>query len=69
MQISKDDAAAYLRNQGHETDVINGVVTIYVDEHTCIGLEGGKLLKRLKKALSGIGYDGSIGVKIKGGTE
>lgn len=66
MQISKKDAAAFLRNQGYEADVINGVVTVYIDEGTCIALQGGKLIKRLRKALSGIGYDASIGVRVKG---
>lgn len=65
MEISKEQAVKYLQNQGHEAALINGVVTVYIDEGMCIGLEAGKLLKRLRKALAGVGYTASLGVKIK----
>lgn len=66
MEISKESAAKYLRNVGYEAEVIKGVVTVYVSEDTCIGLECGKILRKVRRSLASAGYTGSVGVKIKG---
>lgn len=65
MEISKESAAKYLRNIGYEAEVVKGVVTVYVSEDACIGLECGKMLRKVRKCLASAGYTGSVGVTIK----
>ncbi len=66
MQISKEDAAKYLRNIGYKADVCRGVVTVYMDEGALITSKGGKILREVRKALQVIGYTASVGVRVDG---
>ena len=66
MQISKEDAAKYLRNIGYKADVCKGVVTVYMDEGTIISTTGSKVLREVRKTLQGIGYTASVGVRVDG---
>ncbi len=65
MQVNKEDAAKYLRNIGYEAEVINGVVTVLASEDEVIDGRAAKTLKKVKKALTAVGYDASYGVKVK----
>ncbi len=65
MEISKEYAAKYLRNTGYDADVVNGVVTVFIDESKVVDLQAGKILRKVRKALTAIGYSASYGVKVK----
>ena len=58
--ISKEDAAAYLRNQGLKAEVSNGVVVAYMPLQDSLKP---KAMERLRKMLAGIGYTASCGIK------
>lgn len=59
-EVSKEDAAAYLRNQGLKTEVSNGVVVAYMPLQDALKP---KAMEKLRKMLAGIGYTGSCGIK------
>ena len=59
-EVSKEDAAAYLRSQGLKADVSNGVVVAYMPLHDALKP---KAMDKLRKMLAGIGYVGSCGIK------
>ncbi len=65
MIISKDSAAKYLQNIGYEAEVVDGSVVVYISEDKVADLQAGKILKKVQKALAGIGYTASVGVKVK----
>lgn len=54
-EVSKEDAAAYLRNQGLKAEVSNGVVAAYTLKP--------KAMEKLRKMLAGIGYTASCSIK------
>ena len=58
--ISKEDAAAYLRNQGLKAEVSNVVVVAYMPLQDSLKP---KAMERLRKMLAGIGYTASCGIK------
>ena len=51
-EVSKEDAAAYLRNQGLKADVSNGVVVAYMP---LVDALKPKAMDKLRKMLAGIG--------------
>ncbi len=59
-EISKEDAAAYLRNQGLKAEVSNGVVVAYMPLQDALKP---KAMEKLRKMLAGIGYTASCGIK------
>lgn len=59
-EVSKEDAAAYLRNQGLKAEVSNGVVVAYLPLADSLKP---KAMEKLRKMLAGIGYTGSCGIK------
>lgn len=59
-EISKEDAAAYLRNQDLKAEVSNGVVVVYMPLQDALKP---KAMEKLRKMLAGIGYTGSCGIK------
>ena len=59
-EVSKEDAAAYLRNHGLKADVSNGVVVAYMPLADALKP---KAMDKLRKMLAGIGYTGSCGIK------
>lgn len=59
-EVSKEDAAAYLRNQGLKTEVSNGVVVAYMPLQDALKP---KAMEKLRKMLAGIGYTASCGIK------
>lgn len=59
-EVSKEDAAAYLRSQGLKADVSNGVVVAYMPLQDALKP---KAMDKLRKMLAGIGYTGSCGIK------
>ena len=59
-EVSKDDAAAYLRNHGLKADVSNGVVVAYMPLADALKP---KAMDKLRKMLAGIGYKASCGIK------
>ena len=65
-EVSKEDAAAYLRSQGIKADVSNGVVVAYMPLADALKP---KAMDRLRKMLAGIGYVGSCGIKPEGDDE
>lgn len=68
-KISKEDAAAYLRNIGKDAEVVNGVVVVYMPLEDALKP---RTMANLRKTLAGIGYTASCGIKpkeCKDGTE
>ena len=65
-EVSKEDAAAYLRNQGLKAEVSNGVVVVYMPLQDALKP---KAMDKLRKMLAGIGYTGSCGIKPEVGDE
>lgn len=61
-EISKEDAAAYLRSQGLKAEVSNGVVVAYMPLQDALKP---KAMDRLRKMLAGIGYTASCSIKPK----
>ena len=59
-EVSKEDAAAYLRNQGLKAEVSNGVVVAYMPLADALKP---KAMDKLRKMLAGIGYTASCGIK------
>ena len=59
-EVSKEDAAAYLRSQGLKADVSNGVVVAYMPLQDALKP---KAMDKLRNMLAGIGYVGSCGIK------
>lgn len=59
-EISKDDAAAYLRSQGLKAEVSNGVVVAYMPLADALKP---KAMEKLRKMLAWIGYTASCGIK------
>ena len=59
-EVSKEDAAAYLRNQGLKAEVSNGVVVAYMPLADALKP---KAMEKLRKMLAGIGYTASCGIK------
>ena len=59
-EVSKEDAAAYLRNQGLKAEVSNGVVVAYMPLQDALKP---KAMEKLRKMLAGIGYTASCGIK------
>ena len=59
-EVSKEDAAAYLRNHGLKADVSNGVVVAYM---TLADALKPKAMDKLRKMLAGIGYTSSCSIK------
>lgn len=59
-EISKENAAAYLRNQGLKAEVSNGVVVAYMPLQDALKP---KAMEKLRKMLAGIGYTASCGIK------
>ena len=59
-EVSKEDAAAYLRNHGLKADVSNGVVVAYM---TLADALKPKAMETLRKMLAGIGYTASCSIK------
>lgn len=59
-EVSKEDAAAYLRSQGLKADVSNGVVVAYMPLADALKP---KAMDKLRKMLAGIGYTASFGIK------
>ena len=59
-EISKEDAAAYLRSHGLKAEVSNGVVVAYMPLQDALKP---KAMEKLRKMLAGIGYTGSCGIK------
>lgn len=59
-EISKEDAVAYLRNQGLKAEVSNGVVVAYMPLADALKP---KAMDKLRKMLAGIGYIASCGIK------
>lgn len=59
-EVSKEDAAAYLRSQGLKADVSNGVVIAYMPLADALKP---KAMDKLRKMLVGIGYTASFGIK------
>lgn len=65
MIISKDSAAKYLQNIGYEAEVIDGSVVVCISEDKIADMQAGKIRRKVQKALAGIGYTASVGVKVK----
>ena len=61
-EVSKEDAAAYLRSQGLKAEVSNGVVVAYMPLADALKP---KAMEKLRKMLAGIGYTGSSGIKLE----
>ena len=59
-EISKEDAAAYLRSQGLKAEVSNGVVVVYMPLADALKP---KAMEKLRKMLAGIGYTASCSIK------
>jgi hypothetical protein len=59
-EVSKEDAAAYLRNHGLKAEVSNGVVVTYMPLADALKP---KAMEKLRKMLAGIGYTASCGIK------
>lgn len=59
-EVSKEDAAAYLRNQGLKAEVSNGVVVAYMPLADALKP---KAMDKLRKMLAGIGYTASCSSK------
>ena len=59
-EVSKEDAAAYLRSQGLKAEVSNGVVVAYMPLADALKP---KAMEKLRKMLAGIGYTESCGTK------
>lgn len=59
-EVSKEDAAAYLRNQGLKAEVSNGVVMVHMPLADALKP---KAMQKLRKMLAGIGYTASCGIK------
>ena len=59
-EISKEDAAAYLRSQGLKAEVSNGVVVVHMSLADALKP---KAMEKLRKMLAGIGYTASCGIK------
>lgn len=59
-EVSKEDAAAYLRSQGLKADVSNGVVVAYMPLADALKP---KAMEKLRQMLAGIGYKASCGIK------
>lgn len=59
-EISKEDAAAYLRSQGLKAEVPNGVVVAYMPLADALKP---KAMDKLRKMLAGIGYTASCSIK------
>ena len=59
-EVSKEDAAAYLRSQGLKADVSNGVVVAYMPLQDALKP---KAMDKLRNMLARIGYLGSCGIK------
>lgn len=59
-EISKENAAAYLRNQGLKAEVSNGVVVAYMPLADALKP---KAMDKLRKMLAGIGYTASCSIK------
>lgn len=59
-EVSKEDAAAYLRNQGLKAEVSNGVVVAYMSLADALKP---KAMDKLRKMLAGIGYTASCSIK------
>lgn len=65
MIISKGNAAKYLKSIGYEAEVVDGAVVVYISEDKIADLQAGKIMRKVQKALVGIGYTASVGVKVK----
>lgn len=59
-EVSKEDAAAYLRSQGLKAEVSNGVVMAYMPLTDALKP---KAMDKLRKMLAGIGYTASCSIK------
>ena len=59
-EVSKEDAAAYLRSQGLKAEVSNGVVVAHMPLQDALKPQA---MDKLKKMLAGIGYTASCGIK------
>ena len=59
-EISKEDAEAYLRNQGLKAEVSGGVVVAYMPLQDALKP---KAMAKLRKMLAGIGYTASCSIK------
>ena len=59
-EISKEDAEAYLRNQGLKAEVSGGVVVAYMPLQDALKP---KAMDKLRKMLAGIGYTASCSIK------
>lgn len=59
-EVSKEDAAAYLRSQGLKAEVSNGVVMAYMPLADALKP---KAMEKLRKMLAGIGYMASCSIK------
>lgn len=59
-EVSKEDAATYLRSQGLKAEVSNGVVVVHMPLEDALKP---KAMEKLRKMLAGIGYTASCGIK------
>ena len=59
-EISKEDAEAYLRNQGLKAEVSGGVVVAYMPLQDALKPQA---MDKLRKMLAGIGYTASCSIK------
>lgn len=62
--MDKIEAVRYLKEQGKEADLIDGVVMLTTAK---TGAAVEKEFKAMKKELSAAGYNGSVGIRSRGG--
>ena len=62
MKVSKENAAAWLRNIGYKAEVENGAVIAYLDMDDFLSA---KAKRTIGQTLCSIGYTGSWGIKPK----
>lgn len=61
--MNKIEAVRYLKEQGKDAELIDGVVMLTT---TKIGAAVEKEFKVMKKNLSAAGYNGSVGIRSRG---
>lgn len=61
--MDKIEAVRYLKEQGRDADLVDGVVMLIT---TKTGAAVKKEFKAMKKDLSAAGYNGSVGIRSRG---
>ncbi len=63
-QLHCDDAVAYLASEGYTAANKSGCAVVYLDGEE-FAKNAWKILRKIRKQLAAIGYEGSVGVVSK----